>query len=37
MPKNIDVKKKESNQTNYPWLNSTQGKALDNSLTNENH
>ncbi len=37
MPKNIDVKKKESNQTNYPWLNSAQGKALDNSLTNENH
>jgi hypothetical protein len=37
MPKNIDVKKKESNQNNSPWLNSAQGKALDNSLTNQNH
>jgi hypothetical protein len=30
-------KKKESNQNNSPWLNSTRGKGLNNSLTNENH
>ncbi len=37
MPKNINVKKKESNQNNSPWLNSAREKALDNSLTNENY
>jgi hypothetical protein len=37
MPKNINVKKKESNQNNSPWLNSARGKDLNNSLTNENH
>jgi hypothetical protein len=37
MPKNINVKKKESNQNNSPWLNSARGKGLNNSLTNENH
>jgi hypothetical protein len=37
MPKNINVKKNESNQNNSPWLNSARGKGLNNSLTNENH
>ncbi len=37
MPKKINVKEKESNRNNSPWLNSTRGKGLDNSLTNENH
>jgi hypothetical protein len=37
MPKNINVKKKESNQNNSPWLNSARVKGLNNSLTNENH
>jgi hypothetical protein len=37
MSKNINVKKKESNQNNSPWLISARGKGLDNSLTNENH
>jgi hypothetical protein len=37
MSKNINVKKKESNQNNSPWLNSARGKGLNNSLTNENH
>jgi hypothetical protein len=37
MPKNINVKKEESNQNNFPWLNSARGKDLNNSLTNENH
>ncbi len=37
MPKNINVLKNENNENNYPWLNSTRGKGLNNSLTNENH
>jgi hypothetical protein len=37
MPKNVNVKKNESNQNNFPWLNSTRGEGLNNSLTNENH
>jgi len=37
MPKNINVKKKESNQNNSPWLNLARGKGLNNSLINENH
>jgi hypothetical protein len=27
MPKNINVKKKESNQNNSPWLNLARGKV----------
>jgi hypothetical protein len=30
MPKNINVKEKESNQNNSPWLKSTRGKSFDN-------
>jgi len=37
MPKNINVKKNENNKNNSPWLNSSRGKGLNNSLTNENH
>ncbi len=37
MPKNINVKKKESNQNNSSSLNSTRGKGSNNPLTNENH
>jgi hypothetical protein len=38
VPKNTNVRKKESNQNNSPQLNSTREKSSDNSiLTNENH
>jgi hypothetical protein len=30
MPKNINVKKKKSNQNNSPWLKSTRGRSFDN-------
>jgi hypothetical protein len=35
MLKNINVKKIENKQNNFPWLNSATGKGLNNSLTNE--
>jgi hypothetical protein len=30
MPKNINVKKKESNQNNSPWFKSARGRSFDN-------
>jgi len=37
MLKNINVKKIENNQNNFPRLNSATRKGLNNSLINENH